>query len=99
MMEKNKITTLEEHLTFYRGAQGTSERVVFDAQAKAFIVAELLKEERHNANLTQSQLAELTGMKKSYISRVENGHADIQLSTLFKIIELGFGKKLLFSIQ
>ena len=29
------------------------------------------------------QLATKIGTKKSYISRVENGHADIQVSTLF----------------
>ncbi|MCS2348677.1 helix-turn-helix transcriptional regulator [Bacteroides thetaiotaomicron] len=35
--------------------------------------------------MTQEQLAAKIGTKKSYISRIENGHADIQLSTLFKI--------------
>ena len=93
------ITTLEEHLNHYRGGDGTPERALFDAQAKAFIVAELLKTERHQANLTQAQLAEKAGMKKSFISRIENGHTDIQISTLYKLIELGFGKKLHFSIQ
>ena len=27
------------------------------------------------------------GTKKAYISRVENGHTDVQVSTLFKIFE------------
>jgi transcriptional regulator with XRE-family HTH domain len=39
-------------------------------------------------------LAKRTGTKKSYISRVENGKIDIQLSTLFKIFEEGLGKRL-----
>ncbi|MFA4864758.1 MAG: helix-turn-helix transcriptional regulator [Bacteroidales bacterium] len=34
------------------------------------------------------------GTKKSYISRIENGKIDIQLSTLFKIFEEGLGRKL-----
>ncbi|MBW7870710.1 MAG: helix-turn-helix transcriptional regulator [Flavobacteriia bacterium] len=38
------------------------------------------------------------GAKKSYISRIENGHTDIQLSTLYKLIELGLGLKLNLSI-
>lgn len=98
-MENNVITTLEEHLTKYRGAQGSPQRALFDAQAKAFVIAELLKEERRQANLTQAQLAERTGMKKSFISRIENGHTDIQISTLFRLIEVGFGKSLSFSIN
>ena len=97
-MENKVITTLEEHLTKFRGAQGTPERAVFDSKARAFVIAEMLKEERHNAQMTQAQLAEKAGMKKSFISRIENGHTDIQLSTLFRLIELGFGKKIHFSI-
>ena len=45
------------------------------------------------------QLAEKIGTKKSFISRIENGHRDIQLSTLYRLIELGLGKKISFSIQ
>ncbi len=95
----NKIITLEEHLTQFRGAQGTPERAAFDSKARAFVIAEMLKEERHNAQLTQAQLAEKAGMKKSFISRIENGHTDIQISTLFRLIELGFGKKIHFTIS
>jgi transcriptional regulator with XRE-family HTH domain len=42
--------------------------------------------------MTQEQLAEKTGTKKSFISRIENGHSDIQLSTLYRIFEQGLGK-------
>ena len=49
--------------------------------------------------MTQSELAEKTGTKKSYISRIENGHSDIQLATLFKIIETGLGKRLSLTIS
>jgi transcriptional regulator with XRE-family HTH domain len=52
-----------------------------------------LKEARKEANMTQKQLAEKVGTKKSYISRLENGKCDIQLSTLYKIFESGLGKK------
>ncbi|TAL41582.1 MAG: transcriptional regulator, partial [Chitinophagaceae bacterium] len=31
--------------------------------------------------------------KKSYISRLENGNCDIQLSTLYRIFEKGLGRK------
>ena len=36
-------------------------------------------------------------MKKSYISRIENGKTDVQLSTLFKIFQ-GLGKRVSITI-
>ena len=48
-------------------------------ECDAFIIGEQLKEERLRAGLTQEQLADRIGTKKSFISRVEKGHADIQL--------------------
>lgn len=51
------------------------------------------------ANITQEELAEKIGTKKSYISRIENGKADIQLSTLFRIFEIGLGKRITFTIR
>jgi transcriptional regulator with XRE-family HTH domain len=59
----------------------------------------LIKEERKLANMTQEQLAEKIGAKKSFISRIENGHSDIQLSTLYKLIEFGLGRKINLTIQ
>jgi len=53
----------------------------------------VLKEARKEANMTQEQLANKIGTKKSYISRLENGKCDIQLSTLYKIFEFGLGKR------
>ena len=64
---------------------------------EAFILAERLKEERRNAGLTQEQLAAKIGTKKSYISRIENGKTDVQLSTLFKIFQ-GLGKRVSITI-
>jgi HTH-type transcriptional regulator / antitoxin HipB len=34
-----------------------------------------------------------------FLSRIENGHSDIQLSTLFKLIELGLGRKISLTIE
>jgi transcriptional regulator with XRE-family HTH domain len=58
----------------------------------------MLKEARKPANLTQEQLAERTGTKKSYISRIERGLSDIQISTYQKLIEFGLEKQLNISI-
>ena len=57
-----------------------------------------IKKAREREGMTQEQLAAKIGTKKSYISRIENGHADIQLSTLFKIFQ-GLGRKISFTIM
>ena len=92
-------TTFEEHLDMRYGEVGSIKRAEFEIKAKAFAIGEMIKEERLLANLTQEQLAEKTGTKKSFISRIENGHSDIQLSTLYKLLEIGLGKKVTFSCK
>jgi ribosome-binding protein aMBF1 (putative translation factor) len=95
----SNIKTFEQHLDERYGEAGSIQRAEFEIKAKAFAIGELIKEERLLAHLTQEQLAEKTGTKKSFISRIENGHSDIQLSTLFKLIEIGLGRKITFSID
>ena len=91
---KNKmdITTFDEHLDKRYGPTGTKKRTEFEIKARSFAIGEILRQERKDAHMTQEELAKKTGTKKSYISRVENGHTDIQLSTLYRLFELGFGK-------
>ena len=93
-IKSKTITTFDEHLDSRYGQIGTAKRTNFEIKAKSFIVGEMIKEARKKAHLTQEDLAKRTGTKKSYISRVENGKIDIQLSTLFKIFEEGLGKRL-----
>ncbi len=75
------------------------KRSDFEIKAKSFAIGKIIKEERRLANMTQDELADKTGTKKSFISRIENGHSDIQLSTLFKLIELGLGRKISLTIE
>ena len=94
-MKKNQnITTLDEHLEKRHGKRGTASRTEFEIKAKAFLIGEVIKEERRLANLTQEQLADKIGAKKSFISRIENGKSDIQLSTLYRLLEFGLGKEI-----
>ena len=96
--KKKNITTFDQHLNKRYGKRGTAKRTEFEIKAKAFLIGEVIKEERRMAKLTQEQLADKIGAKKSFISRIENGNSDIQLTTLFRIVESGLGKKLNLSI-
>lgn len=92
------VTDFEDLLKEKYGEKGTPSRDKFDADSLAFRLGVMLKEARQDAKITQSQLAERTGTKKSYISRIENGQSDIQISTFYKLIEIGLGKHLNINI-
>lgn len=92
------VTDFEDLLVKKYGEKGTGKRDRYDAESLAFRLGIMLKEARKNAKLTQEELAERTGTKKSYISRIERGLSDIQMSTYHKLIELGLGKQLNISI-
>ena len=102
-MEKSKkdalmnCSSLDELLNVEFGNVGTATRDEFDRETEAFCLAQTLKEERKRAGLTQEELADKIATKKTYISRLENGKADIQLSTLFRIFE-GLGKRVSLTI-
>ena len=90
--KKMDLTPIEDLIAEDFGAIGTPDRDQFEIECDAFIIGEQLKEERIRAGLTQDQLADKIGTKKSFISRVERGHADIQLSTLVKLFR-GLGRQ------
>lgn len=97
MKKSDKILntkSFEELLDVQYGKTGSKKRDKFEAEAKYFVISEMLKFERKAANLTQEELANKIGTKKSYISRIENGKCDIQLSSLYKIFETGLGKRI-----
>lgn len=85
-------STIEEMIAEDFGEIGTSERAEFELGFDAFVIGERLKAERLSQGMTQEELALKIGTKKSFISRVENGHVDIQLSTLSRLFN-GLGKR------
>jgi len=61
------------------GKPGSESRDKFREEAFSFYFGEIIKNRRKELNLSQSQLADLIGKKRPYISRVEKGE-DIRLS-------------------
>jgi DNA-binding XRE family transcriptional regulator len=94
-MENYKnITNFDQLVEVEHGKIGTESRNNYEEKTQMFIISEMLKNARKEAKITQEQLAEKTGTKKSYISRIENGKGNIQLSTLIRIFELGLNKRI-----
>lgn len=94
MKDYNNIKSFDDLIELEHGKIGTESRNKYEEGAQMFIVSEMLKEARKEANLTQEQLAERAGTKKSYISKLENGKGNIQLSTLIRIFEQGLNRRI-----
>lgn len=97
MSKKEK--SFEELLDEQYGAPGTATRDAFEQQARWFTISEMIREARKSENLTLEQLGKKIGTSKTYLSKVENGKSDMMLSTLYRIIEDGCGKKLVIYIE
>ncbi len=94
MKNYNKISSFDQLIEVEHGKIGTKSRNIYEENSQMFIISEMLKDARKEAKITQEQLAEKTGTKKSYISRIENGKGNIQLSTLIRLFELGLNKRI-----
>ena len=89
------------------GKVGTPERDEMEARLKeevqAYYVGEAIKNARLKQNLTQEELGERIGVKRSQICKLENGKCSITLSTISKVfralgiatatLDLGIGGK------
>ena len=93
MINYSGIQDFDELIEREHGKIGSESRNEYEEKAQMFIVSEMLKEARKEAKLTQEQLAEKAGTKKSYISKIENAKGNIQLSTIIRIFEKGLNRK------
>ena len=75
-LDMNKLKghkSFDSYLDEQHGEENSVERKEFEAKAKAWYYAELLKDERKRQNITQKALAEQIGKKREYISAIEKG--------------------------
>ncbi len=98
-MQTKNLKTINELFDQKYGKPGTKSRKDFEQRSDAFMVAELIKESRKKANLTQEQLAKKLNINRTYISKIERASSDVRISTLRKIIEIGLGGKLHISVD
>lgn len=73
------------------GKVGTLERDAMEAQLKediqAYFVGEAIKKARLRQNLTQEELGERVGVKRSQICKLESGKSSISLSTMSRVFK------------
>ena len=87
-MENNKkFYTEEEILDEFIGKVGTAERDEFEANVKKevddYYIGEAIKQARKKQGMTQDELGERMGVKKSFVSKIESGKG-IAYSTIMR---------------
>jgi len=97
-MTKKNPKTINDYLDRKYGESGTESRSEFKQKAQAYMVAELVKDARKKAKLTQEELAQKAHLKRPHISRIERAETDVRISTLQKIAQ-GLGGQLSISFD
>lgn len=96
-MAKMNLTPLGDIVDEVWGKIGTPERDAMELQLKedlnAYYVGEAIKKARIKQNITQEELGERIGVKRSQICKLESGKSSITLSTMSRVFKaLGFGE-------
>ena len=99
MTKPIEMKSFSRNLDERYGKIGTPKRNALEKNFRVFVVGEMLREARQTMNMSQDELARRSGTKKSYISRLENGKIDVQISTLFRILEEGLGRTVDLTIK
>ena len=90
-MAKMNFTPADDLIDEVWGKVGTPERDAMEAQLKedlqAYFVGEALKKARLKQNLTQEELGERIGVKRSQICKLESGNSSITISTMRRIFQ------------
>jgi HTH-type transcriptional regulator / antitoxin HipB len=93
-----KTTSLEELTDRFIGKKGTPERDAFEYELTLDLLGEAIKNARKERHLTQEQLGELVGVKKSQISKLENSLTDARFETILKVFR-ALNAKINFSVE
>lgn len=90
-MAKMNFTPADDMKDELWGSIGTPERDAMEAQLKediqAYFVGEAIKKARLKQHLTQEELGERIGVKRSQICKLESGKSSITLSTMSRVFK------------
>jgi DNA-binding XRE family transcriptional regulator len=85
--KKLKMMTLSELKDRDIGKVGTPERDQYEFDLKVEILGSTIKAVRKERQLTQEQLGELIGVKKSQISKLERNTKNVTIETVLKVFK------------
>lgn len=80
------------------GKVRTIERDQYEFELKLELIGIMIQQARKQRNLSQHQLGELIGVKKSQISRLENKTGNVTIETILKVFD-ALEAKVNFNVQ
>lgn len=80
-----KLRSVDRLFDELYGQNGTHEREAFHSEAMAWFYGEVIRDRRRELKMTQEQLAQKINVPRPYISNVERGKSDVQLSSFIRI--------------
>ncbi|NVO10522.1 MAG: helix-turn-helix transcriptional regulator [Bacteroidales bacterium] len=69
------------------GKRETPKREAFEYELRLDLLGNAIKQARKERHLTQEELVELVGVKKSQISKLENNLTDARFETIIKVFD------------
>ena len=82
----------------YLGKEGTKKRDLYEFDLKLDVLGDMIKQLRNEKKLTQTQLGEMIGVKRSEISKLERGSRNMTITTVLKIFR-GLKADIKFKIE
>jgi HTH-type transcriptional regulator / antitoxin HipB len=93
-----KTITLDKITDKYIGKPGTPKREAFENELRLDLLGEAIKQARKERHLTQEELGQLVGVKKSQISKLENSLTDARFETIIKVFK-ALNAKVNFNVE
>ena len=85
--EENKSYSLAEMKDKYIGKVGTEGRDNYEYELRMEVLGRMIKAARKERDLTQEQLGELVGVKKSQISKLESSANSATIDTILRVFK------------
>lgn len=82
-----KMYSLSEMKDEVIGKIGTTERDKYEYELNMELLGRMIKTARKERNLTQNELGELVGVKKSQISKLESSANSATIDTVIKVFK------------
>jgi len=85
--KRMRKASLSEMKDKYIGKEGTPERDSYEYELKMEVLGKMIKAARKERNMTQEQLGNLIGVKKSQISKLESSANSATIDTIMKVFK------------
>ena len=96
--EAMKTYSLDEMMDKHIGKVGTPNREAFENELRLDLLGEAIRQARKERHLTQEELGQLVGVKKSQISKLENSLTDARFETIIKVFK-ALNAKVNFNVE